>query len=62
MSSIIISKTIECEECEAEYKVKHDMSDRHYVVSFCSFCGCELDIEASLDDFITDENETEEDW
>jgi hypothetical protein len=45
----------------AEYKVKHDMSDRHYVVSFCSFCGTELEIEASLDDFI-DEDDIEEDW
>ena len=59
--SIIIKKTVECEECEAEYKVKHDMSDRHYVVSFCSFCGAELDIETSLDDFIN-EDEIEEDW
>ena len=37
------------------------MSDRHYVVSFCSFCGAELEIEASLDDFIN-EDEIEEDW
>lgn len=59
--SIIIKKTVECEECEAEYKVKHDMSNRHYVVSFCSFCGAELEIEASLDDFIN-EDEVEEDW
>lgn len=62
MSSIVVSKTIECEECEAHYKVKHDMSDRHYVVSFCAFCGEELEIEATLDDFITDEDEIEEDW
>ena len=61
MSSIIIKKTVECEECEAEYKVRHDMSDRHYVVTFCSFCGTELDIETTLDDFI-DEDEIEEDW
>lgn len=61
MSSIIIKKTVECEECEAEYKVRHDMSDRHYAVTFCSFCGTELDIETTLDDFI-DEDEIEEDW
>ncbi len=61
MSSIIIKKTVECEECEAEYKVRHDMSDRHYVVTFCSFCGTELEIETTLDDFI-DEDEIEEDW
>jgi len=61
MSSIIVKKTVECEECEAEYKVRHDMSDRHYVVTFCSFCGTELEIETTLDDFI-DEDEIEEDW
>ena len=61
MSSIIIKKTVECEECEAEYKVRHDMSERHYVVTFCSFCGTELEIETTLDDFI-DEDEIEEDW
>jgi hypothetical protein len=60
MSSIIVSKTIECEECEAEFKIKHDMSDRHYVVSFCAFCGTELEIEASLDDFV--DEEIQEDW
>lgn len=38
------------------------MSDRHYVVSFCAFCGEELEIEATLDDFITDEDEIEEEW
>lgn len=61
MSSIIVSKTIECEECEAKFKIKHDMSDRYYVVSFCAFCGAELEIEASLDDFL-DEDEIQEDW
>ena len=62
MSSIIIKKTVECEECEAEYKVRHDMSDRHYVVSFCSFCGAELEIEASLDDFINEDENGKEIW
>lgn len=62
MSSIIVSKTVECEECEAEYKIKHDMSDRHYMVTYCAFCGTELDIEPTLDDFITDEDEVEEEW
>ncbi len=55
MSSIIIKKTVECEECEAEYKVRHDMSDSHYGVTFCSFCGAELEIETTLDDFIDED-------
>jgi|TARA_R110001583_G_scaffold82795_4_gene219370 uncharacterized protein (DUF2225 family) len=36
-------KLIVCESCEAEYHIKHNMEPRLYKVTFCSFCGYELD-------------------
>jgi len=34
---------IECDRCEATYHVKHDMSEDHYQVTYCTFCGDGLD-------------------
>lgn len=34
---------IDCQSCEASYQVKHDLSEEHYQVEFCSFCGSKLD-------------------
>ena len=34
---------IECQDCEATYQIKHDMSEEHYEVLFCSFCGGSLE-------------------
>lgn len=30
---------VECDKCESTYHIKHDMSENHYAISFCSFCG-----------------------
>jgi uncharacterized protein YfcZ (UPF0381/DUF406 family) len=62
MSSILVNKTIECEGCEAKFSVKHDMSNIHYVVSYCCFCGSEIEIETTLDDFVDLADSWEEPW
>ncbi len=38
-------KLIVCVSCEGEFKLKHSMDEGHYAVSFCPFCGEELDDE-----------------
>ena len=45
-------KLIVCESCESEFKVKHDLDDRIYNISFCIFCGEPL----------SEELEDEVDW
>jgi len=35
-------KLLVCESCEAEFYIKHNMNERYYKVTFCSFCGVEL--------------------
>lgn len=52
MSNITVRKTVECEKCNSEFNVQHDMSENYYMVSYCCFCGKELDVEMTLDDFI----------
>lgn len=39
------SKEIECLNCNAVYYIQHDMSEKHYEVSYCSFCGVQLELE-----------------
>ena len=39
------SKLIECIHCDAVYRVKYDMSDSHYRISYCTFCGGDLELE-----------------
>ena len=38
-------KLIVCVSCEGEFKLKHSMDEGYYSVSFCPFCGEELDDE-----------------
>ena len=35
-------KLIVCESCEAEYKIKHNLNERYYIIEDCTFCGTEL--------------------
>jgi len=46
-------KLIVCESCDAEFRIKHDMSGRLYKVEFCPFCGDELneELEDELEDY-----------
>lgn len=52
-------KLIVCLSCEAEFKLKHDMDELHYMVKFCPFCG--EDIEDENYDFTDMEEEENED-
>ena len=38
-------RLVVCGSCEAEFRIKHSMDEGYYVVSFCPFCGEELDNE-----------------
>tara|TARA_S200002703_G_scaffold59240_1_gene51376 strand:- start:332 stop:514 length:183 start_codon:yes stop_codon:yes gene_type:complete len=52
MSDLKVEKIIECEHCNTAFTINHNMSEHHYIVSFCCFCGSELEIEVTLDDFV----------
>ena len=41
-------KLIVCENCEAEFRIKHDLDENYYSVRFCVFCGSELTEELEL--------------
>ena len=56
------SKLIECIQSEAVYRVKYDMSDSHYRVAFCTFCGGGLELEEELEQEDWDKEEVIEDW
>ena len=56
------SKLIECIQCDADYRVKYDMSDSHYRVAFCTFCGGGLELEEELEQEDWDKEEVIEDW
>ena len=36
-------KLIVCESCEAEFRIKHSLDERYYYITFCPFCGSDLD-------------------
>ena len=38
-------KLIVCEECEAEFRIKHNLDEYYYYVKFCVFCGDSLEEE-----------------
>jgi hypothetical protein len=47
-----------CEECDIEYRIKHDSDDDAFLPTFCPFCGvCRTNIE----DQYNYEGEDEED-
>ena len=48
-------KIIVCDSCEAEYKIKHNMNERYYIMQYCTFCGEDLSDE--LEDDIEEWNE-----
>lgn len=45
-----------CESCEAEFRLKHNMSDKYYVVTYCPFCGDDLS-EDLEDEVVWDEED-----
>ena len=34
-----------CEVCEAEFIIGHNMNQNHYIITYCAFCGEELEAE-----------------
>ena len=48
-------KLIVGESCEGEFKIRHSMDEGYYSISFCPFCGEELN------DELEDDIEWEED-
>ena len=49
-------KLIVCEECDAEFRIKHDLDSRLYSIVHCPFCGDGLnkELEDELEDFEED--------
>lgn len=48
-------KTRVCLHCEAEFKIKFDMDERKYLISYCPFCGNEIEAESDLPVFESDD-------
>lgn len=46
-----------CEECEIEFKIKHDADTDIYKAKHCPFCGVVLDIDEQYDFENEDEDE-----
>jgi len=38
-------KIVVCEECSAEYQVKHDLEETLYIIKYCRFCGNPIDLQ-----------------
>ena len=54
-------KIISCEDCGAEFTVRHTMSERHYEIRHCVFCGAEIP-EDNEDDLYDEDLYDEEDF
>jgi hypothetical protein len=52
-------KLIVCASCEAEFRIKHSMDEGYYRMTFCPFCGDELndELEDEVEDWDEDEDE-----
>jgi|TARA_B110000967_G_scaffold185710_1_gene206235 transcription elongation factor Elf1 len=44
MTGIIINN-IKCDNCSAEYEIKHDLPEDDFTITFCPFCGHEREVE-----------------
>ena len=52
---------IDCKDCNATFKIKHNLNLARYEIGFCSFCGSEdIDMEDEYDEEET-EKEAEKD-
>jgi uncharacterized CHY-type Zn-finger protein len=49
-------RLVVCGSCEAEFRIKHGMDEGYYIISFCPFCGEDLDNELE-DEIEWDEDE-----
>lgn len=37
-----MQKSYQCDNCDAEFKLKHNLDEHYYEVNFCPFCGGEI--------------------
>lgn len=44
------SKSYTCIECDAIFKIKHELDEHYYDIMFCPFCGAGLDDEEEEED------------
>lgn len=45
-----MNKTFTCDNCDAEFKIKHSLDESYYEVMFCPFCGADIDEEEEEDE------------
>ena len=38
-------KSYYCDQCEADFKISHQMEEEYYEVNFCPFCSAQIDDE-----------------
>ena len=38
-------KHINCDQCDAEFKISYDLDNEFYEVHFCPFCGAQINEE-----------------
>lgn len=43
-------RMIVCDSCEAEFKIKHTMSNTHYRIMYCPFCTGDIEDPEMEDD------------
>lgn len=43
------NKHYECSNCDAVYRLGHDLDTDYYKVEFCPFCGDPIDAEENFD-------------
>ena len=41
----MVQQTVACDTCNAEFSIKHDMLEQTYIISFCPFCGEDINEE-----------------
>jgi len=41
----MVQQTIACDTCNAEFTINHDMLEQSYFVTFCPFCGEDINEE-----------------
>ena len=51
---------IKCENCSAEYEVKHDLPKDDFTIRYCPFCRQEREVDE--DDVLSEAEDRYEDW
>ena len=44
-----MNKNLLCEECDIEFRIKHEANDEIFVPKYCPFCGKPLDGDEEYD-------------